>query len=169
MEIKLTRGKVALVDADDFERISKYKWFAQYDKKRDRYIAVREIDRHGKRRVVSMAREIMSFPKEMIDHINHNPLDNQKHNLRTCSNAENLRNRKGTVKNSSSLYLGVSFCKQTGKWKARIKDAFGKNHWLGRFVCEKSAAIARDKIAIRLHGDFASLNFPGLNCLGGVV
>src|SRR4030042_4625468 len=79
--IKLTRGKYAIVDAEDFERLNKYKW--QAVKIGNCFYAKRSRRDKNKIRAVQMHREIMRPPKELlIDHKNHNGLDNRKANLR---------------------------------------------------------------------------------------
>ena len=93
-----------------------------------------------------------------VDHINGNPLDNRKSNLRICTNAENQRNR-GVNKNNTSGYKGVCWAKQNKKWKARIKHN-GKLIHLGYYKDKEEAARAYDKKAKELHGEYAYLNFP---------
>lgn len=90
-----------------------------------------------------------------IDHIDRNPLNNDIDNLRECSQSQNLCNKSS----GKSKYKGVFFDKQTGKWRSKIK----KNkisYCLGRHSNEKDAAMAYDKAAKKLHGEFAYLNFP---------
>ena len=101
-EIELTQGKTALVDDEDYEKINQWNWVCNNDgsKTSQRFYAIRRngIKFGGKGELVSMHREIMGFPIGMdIDHIDGNTLNNQKKNLRICTRAENLRNRKGSV------------------------------------------------------------------------
>tara|TARA_R110000824_G_scaffold396554_1_gene598108 strand:- start:1212 stop:1535 length:324 start_codon:yes stop_codon:yes gene_type:complete len=105
-----------------------------------------------------MQRFIMDAPKGMqVDHINRNPLDNRKSNLRICTNAENSYNT-GPQKNNTSGYKGVSWRKDAKKWTAYIGHA-PKSH-LGYFDTPEEAAKARDAKAKELHGEYAHLNFP---------
>jgi len=93
-EIKLTRGMVALVDDDDYEWISQWEWIVR-ERKEGLYYALR-YDMINRKRVL-MHRIIMNTPPYMqVDHIDHNGLNNQKDNLRNCSHAENMCNRRSS-------------------------------------------------------------------------
>jgi len=106
-----------------------------------------------------MHRVIVNAPKDkFVDHRNGNPLDNQKHNLRLCSNAENGRNR-GKNKNNTTGYCGV--IKNGKKYQAAIKIG-GKRLCFGSYHTPEEAARAYDVGAIKYHGEFARLNFPQL-------
>lgn len=96
---------------------------------------------------------------EQIDHINGNRLDNRIENLRHATSVENTRNRKkpNSCKNKSQ-YKGVSPSKNPKKWRGRIK-VNNKNIYLGSFDTEIEAALAYDKSAKELFGEFAKLNF----------
>jgi hypothetical protein len=155
--IPLTMGQFAIVDADIFEILDTYNWAAQYSKSSDTFYAYRFVGNES-RRYISMHREIMgvSDAELVIDHINHNGLDNRKVNLRVCTNTENLMNRRPN-KNTTSKYVGVSFCKKGQKWLARIKvDSKAIN--LGYYKTEIEAALARDAAARKYFGEFANIN-----------
>lgn len=77
-------------------------------------------------------------------------------NLRKCSHQQNSCNRRSNI-NSTSKYLGVSYCKKRMRWIAQIEKK-GKKSWGGVFSDEKSAAIAYNNKAIQIHGEFANLN-----------
>lgn len=95
---------------------------------------------------------------QAIDHINGNKLDNRKENLRFCTQAQNCANRrKRTDKVTSSKYKGVSYCKQTKRWKATVRQT-GISQTLGRFSTEEAAALAYNKAALQYFGEFAHLN-----------
>jgi hypothetical protein len=95
---------------------------------------------------------------KMTDHRNGITLDNQRHNLRHCTNAENSRNRK-LHKNNTSGYKGVSWRKKENKWYTNI-TVNRKNLHIGGFSCLVKAAKAYDEAARKHFGDFAWLNFP---------
>jgi hypothetical protein len=156
-EIALTQGKVALVDDEDFEELNKHKWSAC--KLKHAYYASRSVCHKGKESTVKMHREILKVadPKILIDHKDHDGLNNQKYNIRTCTSSENQMNKKAVV-GSSSKYIGVCWHKKDKKWQAAI-SVNKKQKYLGQFDCPIKAAIARDKKAIELHGEFANLNF----------
>jgi len=153
--IPLTQDKFAIVDADDYDRLCKYKWYAA--KKRRNYYAKRRCP-HG---IVAMHRVILNAPRGLVvDHINHNGLDNRKENLRLCTVAQNCRNaRPCTRPNQWSKYKGVTFHKRRKHFMAAIRYN-RKKYFLGYFKNQIDAAKAYDKKARELFGEFAYLNFP---------
>jgi len=156
--IPLTQGKYAIVDPEDFERLNKHKWYAARD---TRTFYAHRKKRVGKKYVsIGMHREILNPPGHlMVDHINHNGLDNRKANLRLATCAQNSYNRRQVRKNKSSKYIGVSWKQWTKKW-AVIICYKRKNKIVGYFKDEIQAAKAYDKAAKMYHGEFATLNFP---------
>lgn len=97
------------------------------------------------------------IPEDLfIDHIDGDRINNSIENLRLASSTENQYNKFRQV-NSTSKYKGVWFDSVKNYWKAsiRLKD---KRLYIGQFNTELEAAIAYDKIAIDLQGDFAKLN-----------
>ncbi|MBZ2166337.1 HNH endonuclease [Methanobacterium spitsbergense] len=146
-EIKLTQGKVTLVDDEDFERLNQWKWAAYKDG--NNFYALRNIrlghsKKKRKTKQFRMHRVIMDVPKgEVIDHINGDGLDNRKSNLRICSNRQNLQNQKHR-KNKTSRYPGVSWHKSAKKWVAQIVLK-GKTKHLGTFADEREAARTYEK------------------------
>lgn len=109
---------------------------------------------------ISMHRVIMgAYNHEiMIDHINHDGLDNRECNLRLVTNQLNQLNSL-KQENCTSRYKGVSFYKNKKKFVARIINKKG-SIFLGMFKDEISAAKAYDKYAKENYGEFANLNFP---------
>jgi hypothetical protein len=93
----------------------------------------------------------------IIDHVDRNPLNNQKINLRFADRQENNRNRN-KVEGCSSGYKGVNWVKSRRKWVAKIYHN-GTQYHLGYFKIEKDAALIYDLKAKELFGEFASLNF----------
>ena len=96
------------------------------------------------------------LPDDCIDHINRDVLDNSWMNLRQATRSQNQANRSA-YNGSASRYLGVS--RRGDKWSARITANYRDDH-LGTFLTEMDAAKAYDAAAVRLHGEFANLNFP---------
>jgi hypothetical protein len=94
---------------------------------------------------------------DLCDHADHNGLNNQRNNLRLASHSQNCINRNIYKKNTSSKYLGVSFCHSTNKWKAEIRFN-GSYKYLGVFNSEEEAALAYNEKAIEVHGKFARPN-----------
>lgn len=154
-EIPLTQGFVALVDDEDYEWLSQWKWCAQMHRNAPR--AVRSVTVDGKHKTVLMHRQIMDAPSDrQVDHINHDTLFNCKRNLRLCTHAQNLVNRY-KMRGCSSRYKGVVWDKPRKKWRAQITVS---NHVtnLGRFDREKDAARAYNVRAGKEWGEFALLN-----------
>lgn len=98
----------------------------------------------------------------VIDHINRNTLDNRIENLRLATRNQNAQNSR-PIRGSSSKYKGVGWDKNKIRWIAKIyysvKDE-KRYKYIGRFKTEKEAALAYDREAKKLFGDFAYLNFP---------
>jgi hypothetical protein len=155
--IPLTQGRFAIVDADDYDWLNNYKWYAHLDG--NKYYAYRHI-RRTKRRI-AMHRQIMNAPKHLlVDHINGNSQNNRKSNLRVCTKAENVYNRRPSRKCRSG-YKGVYWNKHHKKWHVRTTKS-GRTFYLGSFNDKIEAAIAYDRKAKELFGEFAYLNFPDL-------
>lgn len=149
--ISLVQGGFAVVDAEDYERLAKYKWYLCQEG--NIFYAIR----YKGRKQVRMHREIMNAPKGvMVDHIDRNGLYNRKRNLRLCSRRENSYNRRGNSRGSSQ-YKGVFWHNVCGKWMAGITYN-GKFSYLGVYVSEKDAAKAYDEKAQELFGEYAYLN-----------
>ena len=156
--IPLTQGKYAIVDQDDFERLNKHKWHVC--KSANTFYARRTIYTGKKRISIMMHREVIHPPENLlVDHINHNGLDNRKANLRLATCEQNSYNRIRFRKSQSSKYKGVRWNKQIKKWAVII--CFNKkSKFIGYFEDEIQAAKAYDKAAKKYHKEFASLNFP---------
>jgi len=157
--IPLTQGKYAIVDPEDFERLNKHKWHAV--KQSNTFYAIRCAGPAKKTTYIRMHREIIHPPDHLVvDHINHNGLDNRKANIRPATRSQNNFNRLIIKrKGASSKYKGVSWRKRRKRWRARI-HVYGEYKFLGYFKEEIHAAKAYDKAAKKYHGEFASLNFP---------
>ena len=162
--IPLTQGKVALVDDEDFEWLSKFKWYAA--KARNTYYAKRKVpsDKKGKQKTIFMHRAILRrhyglflTDKQETDHRDWNGLNNRKANLRICTTAENLQNQRPQYR-SKSKYKGISRPKDMKKWRACIQIN-GKQIHLGYFDDEIEAAKIYDHKAKELFGEFAHTNF----------
>jgi hypothetical protein len=160
-EIPLTKGYVALVDDEDFEWLSKFKWQANIKHSGDVY-AHRDTLAHEIRdnpalpNKTKMHRLIMGFPEgKHVDHINGNTLDNRRQNLRVCSKGENMRNSK-LQRRSKTGYKGVSVASKT-TFSAHIRIEKRLIH-IGNFKSPIEAAIAYNEHAIKHFGEFARIN-----------
>jgi hypothetical protein len=92
------------------------------------------------------------------DHRNNYGLDNQRHNLRPVTSAQNGQNGPPNM-GSVSRYKGVSWHRRCGKWQVHI-TADGKRRGAGYFTDETEAARAYDAAAREAYGEYAYLNFP---------
>jgi hypothetical protein len=147
-EIPLSRGKVAIVDEDDYEWLLKYNW--HYTTKG---YAVRKTSIVGEKTQVFMHREIINCPDDkQVDHINRNKLDNRKENLRIATNAQNAANRDLLDTNTSG-FRGVSFSKRVGKWQAYSREN-GRHKHLGYYFEKEDAAKAYNVLNDVDHSNF---------------
>ena len=152
-EIVLTRGLFAMVDDEDYEFLNQWKWYAH--KSKNTFYAHRKIGKYG--RLVFMHRLILGIdntsPELFPDHMDKNGLNNQRYNLRIATRSQNNANKIST---NPSGYMGVFPAGKSG-WFSRIaKDK--KKYYLGFFKEKEGAALAYNKAAIELHGEFANLN-----------
>lgn len=155
-EIPLTRGYVAIVDDEDFELVSQYRWVAVTKKGYTTY-AGSFVTTDGKRHQITMHRLVMNFPTSSVDHINGDGLDNRRStNLRVATVSQNLANR-GAPSNNTSGFKGVWWDRVRSVWVASIYPG-GKHKRLGSFSTAAEAAHAYNKKAIELFGEFAYLN-----------
>lgn len=155
VEIPLTQGKVALIDAEDTERVLKYQWHACH-RPPNWYAATSAERRRG--RVIYLHRLITNAKKgEHVDHINGDGLDCRRENLRICTNAENRRNMR--VQRGESRFKGVARCRTsaTRVWEAYIWFN-NRKIALGNYETESEAARAYNAAALKYHRDFACLN-----------
>jgi len=144
--IPLTEKFFAIVDNEDFDRVSEHNWHLS-------------INYASNPKLGLLHRYILNVNdrKVYVDHKNHNGFDNRKSNLRLCSQKENASNQLIQNREKSSIYKGVTWDKSRNKWAGRIKH-HGKGIFLGRFLNEIDAALAYDVKAKELFGEFAWLN-----------
>lgn len=160
----------ALVDDEDYEMLMKWNWCVY--KNGNNLYAARGNSANSEFRTTHMHRVIMNSPKGLsVDHIDHNGLNNQKSNLRNCTQAQNQWNKAGIV-DATSKYKGVCLatCKNPHITKKGVRREYvyyrwradivcnKKHYWLGFFKTQEEAAKAYNEKAKELHSDFAVLN-----------
>jgi len=157
--IHIKKFRFAVVDSDDFDRLSRFKW--RLCRSNRTFYAFCTVSQGPllRPRVVWLHHLVLPPPDGyLIDHRNHNGLDNRCCNLRIATPSENQQNARKTKSKTSSRYKGVDLVKATGKWRTRIAVA-GRRLFLGSFTSESDAALAYDHAALKYFGEFACLNF----------
>lgn len=154
MSTILTRKKEKiLASKQDIPTLSNYTWHINGG-----YARTRVGDK-----IIKMHRLLLNAPSEKeVDHINGNPLDNRRENLRLVTHSQNQANRK-VNKTSASGLKGVCynrFMQRQKRWKAHIYHA-GKRTTIGHYYTKEEAARAYDDMAIKLKGKFARTNGTG--------
>lgn len=135
----------ALIDLEYVDVIKDYKW---------------HINNYGYvvNDKVGLLHRLLMNPDEnlVIDHINHNPLDNRICNLRICTQQENLFNKSVRCNNTSGI-TGVAWYKRRNKWTAYV-NINGKKNNLGYFNTLEEATEARRRAEIEYFGEYAPTN-----------
>lgn len=142
-------GYEILVDDEDYHLFDRYKWMY-----RSRCVyRIPTIGPGIPRKKLTLTKAIMNTPEGMVvDHINHNPLDNRRENLRICTWDENNLNKRP---HKGKRYKGVCFKR---KWFYAYIKYRGETHHLGIYKDEKDAAFMRNLAAVHFHGKFAYIN-----------
>lgn len=162
--IPLTNGYFTVVDATEYERVSRYTWFAQLYWRKDG--SIKYVYAYHKYRTAtglatwSLHRFItgVSDPLIKVDHWDRYGLNNRRLNLRVANKSQNGGNSNKSIANTSG-FKGVSWHEHTKKWVAQICINSKRIH-LGLFSTPEAAACVYDAAAIAHFGEFACLNFP---------
>lgn len=162
-----SNGREFYFDKEDYDLIRNYCWIVHVNKRKRKDGTVEERVKvmangkyhNGKRKAVLLHRLVMGlydteYCNNQVDHWDRNPLNNQKSNLRICTNQQNSANKGIRSCNTNGL-IGVRF--KNGKYTARI--GYNYEHiWLGAYDTQYEAAKAYNDKAIELFGEFANLN-----------
>jgi hypothetical protein len=156
-KIPVNNGKFySMIDDEDYKLASKYKWYLNQG------YASRTEYKKGISSSMKLHRLIMDCPKGLeVDHINHDKLDNRKTNLRIVTHVQQNLNR---INRGKSGYKGVFYDKwnlwNKRKWAAYFCPKLNnkKKIFLGYFMTKEEAAIAYNKAAAKIYGEFALLN-----------
>lgn len=166
-EISLTHGYVALVDDEDYELVAPHRWLANVVRRPNQEEGIMNVYASkagpyipGEIRLMHRLILGLTDRKILVDHKNHNGLDNRRANIRIATPQQNVWSRRKSQDSGwvrySSTYRGVSrYC---GRWKATA-SLNGKPLSLGIFADEREAALAFDAFVIRHRGEFANPNF----------
>lgn len=146
------------IDLEDFEKVSNMglNWRTKYVKETNSYYAVASYKKEcGSRRVKYLHRIIMDANDEdIIDHVNHDTLNNRKSNLRYANKMKNARNRSGLNSNNTTGYRNVSYIKSEGKHIVQLQID-GKNTRLGAFDDMHEAGKFAKEMREKYYGKFA--------------
>ena len=164
-KIELHRTKLenlwTIIDLEDLDRVINfpYTWFAKYDKPIDDYYACASeyIPELKHSRPIHLHQFIMNTRDNHVDHINHDPRDNRKENLRVILPNENLRNRERRNKNNRSGYRNVSW--NGNGWSVQLQ-VDGKTKCIKRFKKNEleEAGKYAEQMRQELYGEFAGNN-----------
>jgi hypothetical protein len=164
--LKLSQGYWAMVDDEDYDRLSQWKWHARPTNYGNGMCAARIIfNSTGKISKRLLHHEVLEFSAGgglVVDHRDGNTLNCRRGNLRICTHSQNVANRRPQSTKRGSKYKGVIYCPPRSKggkgaWEATIQYEH-KRRYLGRFADEHTAVKAYNVWARRLHGQFAYLN-----------
>jgi len=157
-QIPITGGAVVLCDDEDYAKLIRFRWRRTYFKNKHTQYAMAYVRNEGKYSgCVYMHRLLTDAGKgQQVDHIDGNGLNNQKANLRLCSQSQNNVNGRKRA-GSSSQHKGVTWRKDTGKWQAQAW-ANGKRYSLGCYQSEERAALAYNRFMVDQFGEFVRQN-----------
>lgn len=136
-----------IIDTEDVDLVKQYSWNLSKNGRHTQYCKSNQVG--------PLHRLIVNAPKGMVvDHINHNGLDNRKCNLRICTNQENICNCE-IPKNNKSGCKGVYWAKDKHKWTVQV-TVDNKTIYIGRYDSLEEAIMARKEASKKYYGEFAN-------------
>lgn len=147
--------KEVLVDIDSLYKLKElgYRWCVSYSKHINNFYIHGNIYTGGKHVNCSIQTIILDcYNGEVIDHVNHDPFDNRKENLRITETKENTKHRKSKNSNNKSGYRNV--CCIDGKFIVQLQ-VNGKNTKLGSFDDADEAGVFAQQMREMYYGEFA--------------
>jgi hypothetical protein len=151
--IPLTRGYVTVVDDDDYEWLSKYKWCANVKKGGVYAYRTEEVD--GTKTGVYMHRQILDIHRRKDvegDHVSGDTLDNRRPNLRAVTHAQNMINQKMRSDNTPGV-KGVDYVKKDKCYRARVHRN-GSEIVVGYAKTLEEAKALRKSAQEKFYGEF---------------
>lgn len=149
-------GRPVLIDDEDLPLFSSHNWFMSGDKQWPSVTAWR-LPVRPNRKLFILSRLLMDAPEDkLVDHVNGDPLDNRKSNLRLVTHQQNMCNRKRQKNNASGL-TGVYFDKRNGKWWTELTHE-GRRYWTRYHDTKEQAQAARHEQEVSLRADFIRAN-----------
>jgi hypothetical protein len=153
-----------ILDAENFDIVDGYnvKWFPKWQHTSENYHVCASFylgTRNGKSisKPIYMARVLLNAQKgEWVDHIDHNPMNNRKSNLRKVTNSENLKNRHSKNINNTSGFRNVSFYNRKFLVQLQVD---GKNRVLGRFDEIEEAGEFAELMRKKYYGEYSGAKF----------
>ena len=154
-KISLTKGLITIVDDEDFIALSVFKWCVT--NRMGKFYAVRRPPGQRGGNLIAMHRWIMKAPKGLdVDHINGDSLDNRRTNLRVCTHRDNLRNRRGPTRISTTGIRGVGWDKSRNKFTVKLKLG-DRTKFLGRFDELSLATKTANEARVKYFGEYAGV------------
>ncbi len=154
----------ALIDSDQIEKVGRYRWGVMRGKHGAFYVIANLPHKDGCGGQILLHRLVMDAATgALVDHIDHNPLNNTRANLRLASNGQNMQNLTRATKRSASGVLNVYWYKAYQKWEAGI-TVNHKRVKLGYFkdIRDAEAAVKRARAALMPYSQEAMARQVGL-------
>lgn len=150
--VTLTKGYVAMIDADDVPLVEGVNWYAKVTP--HTVYAKRSAWVDGRNRCEGLHQRILKVPPDMqVDHIDNNGLNNRRSNLRPATPGQNQHNQRARIDNRSG-FKGVTWDSRSRVWEVRCR-VNGKRLYLGQFFTLQAAVECAKKHRRALHGEFA--------------